>query len=357
MDLRALAPVRLAIAAAALCLQGCSTGGAPRGTLINGAAPLPGMLADNPSPAPDGGPLTLSKVIKTFVEIAKEDLWPCLGAEQQAALANVRLEFVTKNTAAFLMYSSIYDLGGGQLDRRIYISEATWRNFANIAMARRLQDENVGIDLEWVTRYMLYMRNTTDFDRVIPPSAAAGLNVPGALSEAQRSKVLADVVTDAHRRATFLLAHEFYHHLYPLRKAPGESETDYLRRQAPDEQKADNFAMDKMLCRVVITRHLGDLGAAPMLFLDWMLLMEGSRHKLAAGTHPLDHVRARNAARYAIEKISRLESKPEWLEMIKLFEDFVTTTNEIDKEGPVQYFKGIDEEARGITLASLKLRR
>lgn len=351
------------VAAAAALLHACGAGPSQdREIMILGAAPLPQVPGsdDAPQSRRPPGELTLADIIETFVKISKDDLWPCLPQEQRDALAGVSIRLERNSTAAFLMYSAVPPPGSAGR-REIVISEVTWRNFAHVETARQLIGEGLGIDDRWFTHYMLYARRASDFRRLVSPAVAAGLaegNRIRNLSPERQSAILDEVVESAHRRATFLLGHEFYHHLYRRSdRARSETAADFQRRQAEDEQKADAFAMNLMLCRAVIERNLDPLATAPRLFLDWMLVMEGARHRLDAGTHPLDHARAREAARYAIRLISSLPSAAERGEILDLYREVVAITERIDREGAAQYFGGINEEARPITLESLRLPR
>jgi hypothetical protein len=346
---------QLAILLIAVACAGC---GSHRGELIYGAAPLPSLPPTATRSDKTGKQVDAGDLIRTFTEIARDDLLPCLPRDQQEIAKKIRVSVVRNNPTAFLMYSSIYKTGAG-LQRTIYIGEVTWKNFAFASQARALIDKGVGIDERWVARYMLYIRKSSDFTNIPSPAAAAGiLGQDGKISkltDEQQNEVRAAAVMAAQRRTTFLLGHELYHHFYPLPSRSREAEVEYAEQQRIDEAKADRFGLKLTLCRTLIRRHLEDVSAAPLLFLDWILMMEGARRSLAPGTHPLDHSRAKAAASFLLEMVLKMPNASQDQELLGTYRQIISLADEIDNEGPSAYFSQINKESEEVNLASLKV--
>lgn len=338
-----------------LACTGCSR---QRGELIYGAAPLPSLPATSPASDKTGKQIDAGDVIQSFTEIARDDLLPCLPYDQQGIAKTIKISVVRNNPSAFLMYSSIRR-AGGSLQHTISIGEVTWKNFAFASQARALIGAGVGIDEEWVARYMLFIRKSPDFTTIPSPGVAAGIMDKAGkiakLSDEQQKEINAKAVMDAQRRTTFLLGHELYHHFYPLPGIARETAGEYAEKQRLDEAKADEFGFRLTLCRTVIRRNLEDLNAAPVLFADWILMMEGARRNLAPGTHPLDHARAKAAASFILQTILKMPDASKDQELLGNYRELMTLTEMIDKEGASTYFAGLDKEAQEVNLASLKV--
>jgi len=353
--MRWLHVVGTSMLAIALACTGCST---QRGELIYGAAPLPSLPATGPTSNKAGKQIDAGDVIRSFTEIARDDLLPCLSRDQQEIAKTIKISVVRNNPSAFLMYSSIYR-SGDSLQHTIYIGEVTWKNFAFASQARALIGKGVGIDENWVARYMLFIRKSSDFATIPSPGIAAGITDKAGkiarLSDEQQKEAIAEAVMNAQRRTTFLLGHELYHHFYPLPGRVQETAVQYAEKQRIDEAKADEFGFKLALCRTVIRRTLEDVSAAPLLFIDWILMMEGARRSLAAGSHPLDHTRARAAASFLLQTILKMPDASKDQELLGTYRQLIALADKIDKEGASTYFAVIDKESQEVNLASLNV--
>ncbi|WP_417592692.1 hypothetical protein [Parasphingorhabdus sp.] len=293
--------------------------------------------------------LTIRDIVRASFEIAKDDLQPCLNADRRARLAS--LQPIKIIDAKKLHVLSVYE----PQSRTITISELTWRNFAFAAMSEKLAEIDNRFDVEWRTRYRLFLRNKDAFDDVQSPVQMAGLP-KGWIGAEVSSELVRHLMEEAQYNATFVLAHEYHHHLEPVARQTGESVSAFRQRLREHELAADRFAMDMMLCRSVIERSLDPMVEVPQLFFDWILMLEGKQHALSAETHPLDHHRARNAANYLIQKLQLLSPSPDRLEMIGVTRELVKVADDIDREGPSVFFGGINEEAKTVTRDSLRFR-
>jgi len=327
------------------------------GTLIYGTRPISKHTSIiQPSQNLNKDDVTLSDNIGALIIFARDDIRQCVKEEYQTILDSTRLAYDTENTSVFLAYSTIFEKNG-KYYRSIYINEATWRTFAYMRMANALADMHPDIDLEWYARYMLYIRGANRLDRIVPPTNAAGLvHTDGKIanfSDEQTQKLMEGVVRSAQRYALFVLSHELHHHVAPLRRGEQETAEEFSVRQIEDELNADQFAANVMLCRY---GHFDALYAPRDLFFDWILTMQGAKHSLSAGTHPLDHERAIKMAIFIKEKLSILEQRPYIVEQIRGHEEYIESLTSKFRGGAEEIARDLNEEANEVTLESLKLK-
>jgi hypothetical protein len=320
--------------------------------LLFGVSPVPagasqgsnGRGAERPA-----GDIAVRDVVRASFKIAGEHLQPCLSAERKRKIAS--LKPITISNRSNVQVLSYYD----PATKTITVSELTWRNFVYSALSSRMIDMNVGTDLEWHARYRLYLRMKSPFDQVESPPKIAGLNKDWTSADSAR-ELFAYVLQEAQYNATFLLAHEYYHHLEPISQALNESNGQFLQRRQQHELDADNFAMIMLMCRSAIDGKLDVLLKVPLLFLDWVLLLQGQKSSLISPTHPMDHRRMRNASAFVISKLEMLHLTGQRLSLIEGFRELIAKADRIDREGPENFFATIDAEARSVTRSSLLLK-
>ena len=95
---------------------------------------------------------------------------------------------------------------------------------------------------------------------------------------------------------------------------PNETDPEYLIRSQQQESLADEFSLAALV--TLDQNHSPDpehtpgefvASGAPRLFMAWILSMEGSKHALGPGTHPLDHRRAMESVKYIASHIETLD--------------------------------------------------
>jgi hypothetical protein len=287
-----------------------------------------------------------------------------LSAAEQAKLSNIDIR-VLKAPQGLFVFESGFDLEEVPPIPLIRTSSASVAGLQKVCMAQSV-GTLVDNDGTWLNRYLLYIRSTPAGDPIVDPLRASGIlgGEQNPVTNIEKSKFdliwkNAQIVFDI--MLTFLLAHEIAHLALP-RKSQGslESLEAYNDRVRIDESRADREAL-KMLAAVEATQNGSTknvplyLTGAPMVFLQWIVTMEGAQRSLHPRTHPLDHKRALAAVLEIEKMIGELPLTDS--ERIRLPALIAETREEvaiIERRGVAAYFADLDRQAREVTLASLR---
>jgi len=290
--------------------------------------------------------IAVRDVVRASFEIAADDLQDCLNADQKRSISILNPITISSSINRHVLTEYLPEI------KTIIVSELTWRNFIYSDLSFRMIDMDVGTDLKWHTRYRLYLRTRSPHDQVESPARMAGLQ-PGLINKEAARELLGEIMQKAQYKVTFLLAHEYHHHLKPISK--NDAKSSQLRQL--HELEADAFAMQMLQCRSVKDQKLQVLLEAPLLFLDWVLLVQGHEKPLNLSTHPMDHRRMRNVSAFVISKLELLQPTSERLQLIGVYRELIAKADEIDRVGPDNFFATINAEARFVTRSSLLLTR
>lgn len=247
----------------------------------------------------------------------------------------------------------------------IQTSSETVAGLHKVAMAQSV-GTLVDTDGAWLNRYLLYVRATSDGDAIVDPFRASGVYQGGnppvlAIEQSKFETVWRNAQGMADSMLTFLIAHEVAHLVAP-RKPQGFLESDdmYQERVRADEIRADREGL-KLLAAIEAKESGPEkqvplyLLGAPMVFLQWIVTMQGARRSLHPRTHPLDHIRALSAVRQIQTMLAELPlTEIERVNILRASAETIAEIEAIEKQGVEAYFAGLDKAARGVTLASLR---
>jgi hypothetical protein len=345
-----------------LCLLGCES--VPGETVFGAAEPTykNWELERRDSELISG---ELAESIRGPIETRVERILKVLPAGTRARIGQVHIDVLNAPNTLFI-FESGFGLVAGTRRSIIQTSSETIAGLEKIAMAQQvgmlIDDEGA-----WLNRYLLYVRTVPDGQPILDPLRASGvIRLDGTITSSIDAAHIKEIAHNAKLTfdimLTFLVAHEIAHLTAP-RADQGSNETKaaYNERVRRDEAKADREGL-RMLAAIEAsqpqqaekkTLPLYILGA-PFLFHQWIISMQGSRHSLTPTTHPLDHVRALSAVSFIESLLPTLPvSDNERAKMTKAIQESKLEIQGIDQQG-AQYFADLDEEAKTVTIESLR---
>jgi hypothetical protein len=184
----------------------------------------------------------------------------------------------------------------------IVISAETIRSIGKVALAAEFATTIA--DVKWLNDYLFYMRSRENGEVIVNPMLASGLiSYPGGygsepvIAESARQKLEAvggpvpiarAAASTADSMLVFIIAHEVAHVLHGTVESTPEVET-----------QADATAHE-----ILLKARETPIGA-PMLFLSWMQVMQGSNTDTEANpTHPLHHQRALAFSEFELQHLA-----------------------------------------------------
>lgn len=310
----------------------------------------------------DTGELAAS--IKVIIQNRLSRILAVLPEDKRAKLGEVETD-VLRAPKGLFVFASGFDLQEVPPKPLIQTSSETVAGLQKVAMAQSV-GTLVDNDGAWLHRYLLYVRALPDGDAIVDPLRASGIyqggNPPVLAIERSKFETIwngAQAMFDS--MLTFLIAHEIAHLVNP-RKPQGllESEERYTARVRADEVRADREGLN--LLAAIEARETGSekqvplyILGAPMVFLQWIVTMQGARRSLHARTHPLDHIRALSAVRQIGTMLAGLPlTSAERGSLPRVSAETIAEIDAIEQRGREAYFSALDKEAQGVSLASLR---
>jgi hypothetical protein len=310
----------------------------------------------------DTGELAAS--IKVIVRKRLNRILAVLPQDKRSKLGEVEIDVMQAPKGLFV-FASGFDFHEVPPAPLIQTSSETVAGLHKVAMAQSV-GTLVDKDGAWLYRYLLYVRALPDGDAIVDPLRASGVYQGGnppvlAIERSKFETVWNNAQWMADSMLRFLIAHEVAHLVTP-RKPQGilESEEKYTKRVRADEARADSEGL-KLLAAIEAMEAGAEkqvplyLLGAPMVFLQWIMTMQGARRSLRPRTHPLDHVRALSAVRQIGLMLADLPlTSVERKSIPNTNAKAIAEIEAIEKRGVEAYFADLDKEARGVTLASLR---
>lgn len=300
-----------------------------------------------------------------LIEVRRDRLIASLPPIQRRQLQGIEINVRTDIEATFVCRSLIDFDDNGNRRRRLEMSVETIATIFKVAGASALTTIDSSLGDKWLRNYLLYLRKTPDGSVIVDPLRASGyLTQANTIRDGIRAETLVEykrrTVDIAESMLMFLIAHELGHFAsWPTPRRERESESDFSSRLRMSEAHADKFGVELLLAMERATAGQGFnrppffAKGAPILFLWWVLAMEGTRHPVAPGTHPLDHSRALATSALIISKIDTLGlTTKEREQILRASEELRSEMAQVKEKGP-GFFAVLDEDAALVTAETL----
>jgi hypothetical protein len=284
--------------------------------------------------------------------------------EHRQKLSRLEIE-ILRDPQGLFIFESGFDTQEAPPVPLIRTSSAAIAGLQKVCMAQSV-GTLIDTNGEWLNRYLLYVRAVPDGELVVDPLRASGVfqgaeSPKLAIEKPKFDQIWKNAQITFSNMLAFLLAHEIAHLIAPRKnQAVFESDDAYHDRVRRDESRADRAALG-MLAEIEKSQPGPDkmfplyMLGAPLIFLHWIVTMEGSRRTLHLRTHPLDHVRAL-AVMLEIERL--IPSLPLTESELAKYRIAVAEGKDeiasIEKRGVEAHFADLDRQAKGISLESLR---
>lgn len=266
-----------------------------------------------------------------------------------------KIEIVVRNdlTTAFHMEADI-ETG------RIETSVETITTLSKIAMASALTTTVPELGANWLAKYLLYIRRAPRGGLLVDPLRASGYLSETGVFDRSLSPAVFEAIYEAYGDRLdaiimFLIGHELGHFLQPTPANSNDAERQSF------EEKADRFSLEVLLnieksIQTTNSKQPYYLKGPIMLFLAWIVGFEQVTNVLSPKSHPPNHIRALAASNFIIESLPSHVLSDSEREGIRKVADQLKVLSHSIEENPRDYFLGLQEESKGITLAALKMK-
>nr|WP_281719600.1 hypothetical protein [Nitrosomonas nitrosa] len=243
---------------------------------------------------------------------------------------------------------------------RIETSVETISTLSKIAMASALTTTVSELGANWLAKYLLYIRRAPRGGLLVDPLRASGYLSKTGVFNPNLSPAVWEAIYEAYAERLdaiimFLIGHELGHFLQPTPANSNDAERQFF------EERADRFSLEVLLniersIQTTSSKQPYYLKGPIMLFLAWIIGFEQVASVVSPKSHPPNHIRAFGSSNFIMESLPLHALSDSEREGITKAAGQLKVLFHAIEENPKDFFLGLQEESKGITLGALKVR-